>query len=368
MSKVNDEIIIFLDTTNLFVSDLSLKLNSPVRDFCGFRDKNFENLTIVVPKVVVDERVFQNIKFFQENKNKIINSSAKVEEEIGIKLNLKPLDKKGIKEILEKRILSLLKKSKIEKFNCSLNGKEILKRRFLEQKPFVIDNSTNKKKENGLKDTAIWMSFLSFVKKNPDKEIIFVSNNSRDFNREVKDEFLKIFGNELLIFPDLISVEEFLSKRFGLDEQARIQRKIIIEGLIKRFIGDIILKLNQQETGNVYWTSYSTGYSGFRFSDLEDWHILIDDLNEPTIKIRMIVFADESTKEEQPSYVRTTYDQTLGPSYITPAVFPFGHSSSSYMNRNSEKKYVEAELKINLNSESLTEINNLRLDKYSYLF
>jgi len=362
MDKISEEMFVFADTTNLFASDLSLKLNGPIKNFCKFRDKNFKNLTIIVPKIVVDERIFQNIKFFEDNKNKIINSSSKIEKEIGIKLNLKPLDKKGIKKGIEKKMVDLLKKSNIKIFDCNLNGKEILKRRFLEKKPFTIDNSTNKRRENGLKDTAIWMSFLNFVKKNSGKEIIFVSNNSRDFNEEIKDEFLKTFGNELSISSDLISVEESLSKRFGLNERAKIQKKIMIEGLVKRFIGDVILKLNQQETENIYWTSSSTRYSSFRFSNLEDWRILIDDINEPTIKIRMVVYADESTKEEQTSYARSSYDQALGSSYPTALVSIFD------LNRNSEKKYVEAELKINISSESLIEIKNLKLDRYSYLF
>ena len=63
MTKSNSQISVFLDTTNLFTSSLNLEINKPVSDFCNFRDSFFNNLSIIIPRVVFNERKFKNLKF-----------------------------------------------------------------------------------------------------------------------------------------------------------------------------------------------------------------------------------------------------------------------------------------------------------------
>ena len=366
MTKSNSQISVFLDTTNLFTSSLNLEINKPVSDFCNFRDSFFNNLSIIIPRVVFNERKFKNLKFFNDNKKQIIDSSKKIKEEMNLELNLDDLNTFNADKIVEDKLKKSLEDKKINVYDCQIDGEEILRRRFLETKPFTIDDSSNQKKENGIKDTAIWMSFKEYFKSNLDKEIIFVTGNTKDFNEDVEIEFFNEFRKKLLIFIDLPSVENYLSTKYGVGNKADIARKIKIESLVKRSIGDIIVKLHQQETEQMHYFGITPKkYIGFRLEDIEEWSIKEDNLTQPTITVKIIVSAYESSNQDNPqsSYASVGSEwmkslQPLGSFYPSPyfSLFP-------------EKKYVEAEIKLDLSSDPglIIEIKNIKLDLFSFI-
>lgn len=171
---------IILDT-NIFRNDFFFKSNDfqILKDYLKKTDSSFILPDIILEelkglyKKTLNERILSYKKACRELNN-VLNENIS-EHEIDVEIQLKTY----IEFVLKK--LKIDKRKIIPYKNDYLP--ELVKRAIAKQKPF-------KDEDKGFRDTIIWLTLIDYCKICHEKQVIFISNNPKDFGDENKSSVL----------------------------------------------------------------------------------------------------------------------------------------------------------------------------------
>jgi len=269
---------IILDTTNLWTSNFKIiELNQPVINFKKFIDEYSKNCYLYIPKIVLDERIFQNMKLFIDNKKNIEDSYNNLKE-LNIKLSISNLTNFNYEKKIKQKIERAIKKKNIKLIDYPKVGCGIVIDRYLKNKPPF--NSNPKYSEKGFKDTFIWYSICEFAKFKKNDQIIFVTNNSDDFPKEIlQSDFKKETNNkkDILILYSIEETKEYLDSQLNLNLKLK-EINIKLQQKIREKIGDLMIAIHEKITVlNIYsMISHSEPYIFFKFNNVDSINIISD--------------------------------------------------------------------------------------------
>lgn len=192
----------FIDKIALIIEEI--KINK-------FEDR----ITIALPKIVVNELI-------QQQKSRYIQKIDSIKE---LKFPLFQVTKQ---ENYEESLMTLLNKyiHQIGDKNVNINiinypstesFYEIIDRSIHKRPPFL---GVDKQSDKGFKDVVLWESLLEYKKLHINKKIILLTHDAIFGQKELKDEYYKKFGEEVIIV--------------GINTQETIQ-KLLIEKLGELF-------------------------------------------------------------------------------------------------------------------------------------
>jgi len=215
--KHNKYKIIF-DTNIVFCNEenqLDKIFNSSLKEIFDLLDQNkVVDVTLFIPQLVLDERIAQRLSNIREQVEKM-NLSLKNLKSLG-KMNTKRdvFEKDRFLKKLNRNALKAIKKHKIKIIPTTRVDQKILIQRALQRiAPFYARG----KKDNGFKDTLIWLSLLEDVRKTQGCNYILFTNDSTGFKEDIcEKEFKKYSLANFWIIKDLTSLKEFLDKELEL--------------------------------------------------------------------------------------------------------------------------------------------------------
>ncbi len=101
---------------------------------------------------------------------------------------------------------------------------------------------------SGFKDTLIYLSMIEDAKKGGGDNYILCTNNSTQFDQDVVADFKKQTGKNLVILPDILSVQQKLDELvpIGLHLEARNRK---VKNLVSGNTGELMLIANKNLNG-----------------------------------------------------------------------------------------------------------------------
>lgn len=181
----------------------------------GFFEKNKDKIgecLFFMPEAVFEERLSQVFLLFTNTLDKATKFLGESEliEEIGLK-NYKDID---YKKIISEKAIKILNENNIKLLEFpDIKPSEIFQRCTEQLKPFR-SNKDGSEKDNGFKDTVIWISLLNDAEKNKDSNYVFCAKDG-DFNG-IEKEFRGKNIKELLILKSYDEIENYFDERFAL--------------------------------------------------------------------------------------------------------------------------------------------------------
>ncbi len=229
---------IFIDTNPIWEDKgpFSTLFNSSFSDLSEFLSKHsVKNTSICLPKIVIRERI-QHKKELMDSAIGYINERIKSLQEAGhteteIESKLDYIEK--LQEFAE----DFCKKNKIEIIpQPSVSVEELTDLVVNKKKPFNDHGS-------GFKDTLIYLSMVQDVEKNKGDTYILCTNNHKQFDQEIIDDFKIRTGKELIIIPDLVSVQQKLDEIIPIGLHLE-KRNIEVKNFVESKLGDLMKEIN----------------------------------------------------------------------------------------------------------------------------
>jgi hypothetical protein len=355
MEKTKEKYSIILDTNIIWVNDdkYAKLFNTQFFDLIDFvkNHKAIKDFDICIPKVVLDERIYQRVDQIKPRLEKIDEAKKLLGEFAEIKIK----KKENPEKILDKKAKEIIKKHNIKILDYpNVNQKEIIKEACSKKPPFFNGGKQE------YKDKIIWETIKEHSK-NSKSNCIFLTNNSSDFDESIlKPEFQTISKKEFKIFQDIGSLKLDLDEKFDLklDLDALYERKRKeIKGNLNRVLYNI-----SGEKESYSWNGKETFIAS----------ILIEDFNIENISENAI-YADIEIKGKAKFFEREKEEDEYGINlisrdYTIPTeqyVKPVRSYVSSLFRKSFEEKEVTIKIKINLNDYS---IMNFSIREGSYLY
>ncbi len=351
---------IILDTTNLFTENLKLlDFNNPTKDFFEFINKSghSKNIFVYVPELVKMEIIEQNCKFFDETKVAIQSNLKKIHNEVDeVLVDLKKLNEYAFRARIIKKFTENLSKYKLQEIPIpNIDTKQILNRLFTGLSPFQI----TKGKENGFKDTILWLSILDWAK-DVTGEIIFISNNTNDFDEKTKGEFKSKLKKELILYKDYDSAKGYLDKilKLQLNYEAEDNN---LKNIIKKNIGEIIIYLINGHSS--HWEIYSQEKQPYEKFDSINLFSLIKITQKPLI-VDLIIKLTGYYRSKKEDY----YSGGICQAQPHFAYNPLPHSFIPIIKEfESEELEINAKVEINITTETIKIIKLFLTPKTGYI-
>lgn len=231
---------IYLDANQVFIDRGPIEelFNSSILDLKKFiDDNNLDDVQICLPDIVIKERIQQRIENI-ENEIETANKAIKQLNSFQPELKIITRDE-NYKSILEKNAEKFINDNKLVKIDLpTIDTKTIVDRAINKMKPF-------NEKGVGFKDTLIYLSIIDDALKQEDEtRYIFCTNDGKEFNDDVKNEFKEKIGKDLYIVRDITKVSELLDELVPLHLHLE-QRNKKIKDLIYKNIGELVLTVNK---------------------------------------------------------------------------------------------------------------------------
>lgn len=180
-----------------------------------------------------------------------------------------------------------LKTENVEFYDYSTISNSLLVDRALKKvKPF-------KDEDKGFRDSLIWLSFLSYIKKKGNHKIAFINNNSSDFLNSEKTDLSESLRNDLKLqgikneFKIYDSIRNFIEKEVGFKhtytkstilEEFIYPNERLIEKMLQEYINSQSVKWFDEtiksHTANFQNTDYITSFNFEIIEGIEDPELL----------------------------------------------------------------------------------------------
>lgn len=180
-----------------------------------------------------------------------------------------------------------LKTENVEFYDYSTISNSLLVDRALRKvKPF-------KDEDKGFRDSLIWLSFLSYIKKKGNHKIAFINNNSSDFLNSEKTDLNESLRNDLKLqgidneFKIYDSIRNFIEKEVGFKhtytkstilEEFIYPNELLIEKMLQDYINSQSVKWFDEtiksHTANFQNTDYITNFNFEIVEGIEDPELL----------------------------------------------------------------------------------------------
>jgi hypothetical protein len=232
---------IFLDTNQVFNTKgpINEVFSLSIPDIVNFlKEHHLEDVSICLPEIVIRERVQQRLEDIEKNikdVNEINNSLRKLGHKIE---EIVPFG--NYRDILEKSTSDFLKKYKVNRIEPPLISQgDLIDRAINKMKPFN-DNGA------GFKDTLIYLSIVEDALKKDaiTDSYIFCTNDAKEFNADVIEEFKKVTDRNLYIVENVAKVKERLDELVPLNLHLK-ERNKKIQNLILNHSGDFVALVNK---------------------------------------------------------------------------------------------------------------------------
>lgn len=237
---------VFIDTNILkcrTIQDFSvLEFNSQFNTFVKFlKDNNLEErYRICITEIVFEELKKQIYDEFEETKLKFKNDYNRIKNVCGFELEFKEDEYKVrldemVNEYIEKNNITLVpipKESNV--------FEKIIKRAINKEKPF---SGINSESDKGFKDVIQWESIKEYLKSRYflDKYML-LTKNSKDFTKELEEEFYNEFNRKIDIFYSIADIQERIMQLNELESNLRIVKLILQLQLAN---GELKLKIDE---------------------------------------------------------------------------------------------------------------------------
>ena len=155
-----------------------------------------EDIQIVIPEMVIRELKKQRCDLYSKKKNELL-SYIDNNPFPDITINFDTEQEFDYNEYFTQQIDAFFNTSKVVVNTMPINFdfNSILERAINKRAPF---EGGEKQSDKGFKDAVIWESLLEYKRNNPNRKIIYYSNDNR-FDKELKYEYRKKFGEDLEI-------------------------------------------------------------------------------------------------------------------------------------------------------------------------
>ena len=193
-------------------------------------------------KVWVPEIVFMELEKQRKEKYKVSIDNIKKEFE-KIK-NFKDVELKLPKIRYEKEIkqyiINYIKNYKINVLKIARDGQvfsKILGRCVNKEKPFSGES------DKGFKDVVLWESIIEYAENNANNEkFILITNNSKDFIKNLEQEFKDRTGKEIIIYYKIKDFQESIMEINEIESRIPLNNSIIES---ENESGELIDKINR---------------------------------------------------------------------------------------------------------------------------
>ncbi|MFD8952520.1 PIN domain-containing protein [Streptomyces xanthophaeus] len=134
---------------------------------------------VAVPWMVLEEMAAHQAKHYPAKYQTVMNSLAKLREVLPweLKSTLEPLD--------VERLLNHWRGLYGDIFEVIETSGEVARRALAREAMALPPAKRGGDHSEGARDVAIWFSILEFLKENPDEQVCFVTNNTKDFGNGV---------------------------------------------------------------------------------------------------------------------------------------------------------------------------------------
>lgn len=193
-------------------------------------------------KVWVPEIVFMELEKQRKEKYKVSIDNIKKEFE-KIK-NFKDVEVKLPKiryeEEIKQYIINYIKNYKINVLKIARDGQlfsKILGRCVNKEKPFSGES------DKGFKDVVLWESIIEYAENNANNEkFILITNNSKDFTKNLEKEFKDRTGKEITIYYKIKDFQESIMEINEIESRMPLNNSIIES---ENESGELIDKINR---------------------------------------------------------------------------------------------------------------------------
>lgn len=174
-----------------------------------------ENISVVVPKVVVEELKRQQEREYVAQLDKLKETFSRFAELPGFKLETPELDYTGH---LEQKGKGFISKYGIVELGYPENAvlPKLIGRVLNREKPFY---KSERGKDSGFKDALIWESILDYAARHKEHKIIFLTKDPDFRDTKLLAEVKEKMGKELEVIGNLTDVKTFLdeAQKLNLD-------------------------------------------------------------------------------------------------------------------------------------------------------
>lgn len=237
---------VYLDTNKLYTDkheSFKEVFNSNISKIRKFLDENkAQNVELLLPEIVFKERIQQKLEEIHFSVNSANNNIEKLTE-VGHKTK-KIAFRKNYKKLLTDEAKEFLRKNKVVLSPVPQIDSDVLIERALQKiKPF-------KSADTGFKDTLIFLTLINDAVKDPNDIYILCTNNTLDFNDNVKKQFNEETGKELIIVNEIIDLQQKLDELIPLRQKLK-ELYLQIEEDVKKRTGTLVVKVNESISNNV---------------------------------------------------------------------------------------------------------------------
>ena len=244
---------VYLDSNQVFnEKPLGEVFNLAVLNLRQFLDDHgLSDIDICLPEIVIRERLQQKLEDIQaeiESVNKALSALRALGHQ---NKDVVPLS--SYRETLEGNVKEHLIKYNIKRIPIPLIDKnELVERALNKMRPFN-DNGA------GFKDTLIYFSIVEdALGLTPSDRYIFSTNDGKEFNAAVCDEFKTVTGKELYIVPAVVKISEKLDELIPLRLHLE-ERNSKIKNFILTKLGDLMKAVNASGGLSSYGDAFSFG-------------------------------------------------------------------------------------------------------------
>ncbi|MFE6891982.1 PIN domain-containing protein [Streptomyces sp. NPDC057694] len=175
---------------------------------------------VAVPWMVLEEMAAHQTRLYPEKYNAVLNSMTKLRDFLPWEpeTSLEPL---GLE-----RLLDHWRDAYSKIFEVIETSDAAIRRGFQREAMALPPAKRNKDHSEGGRDAAIWFSVLEFLEQNPDEQVWFVTNNSKDFGdgsayRYPMDEDVRGLEHRLTVLQDFDQIVSHFTKEVsGADAEA----------------------------------------------------------------------------------------------------------------------------------------------------
>ena len=222
---------VFVDTSILkcrTIQDFSiLEFNSQFNTFIKFLKNNNleERYRICIPEIVLEELKKQIYDEFEETKQKFKEDYNRIKNACEFKIDFK---EDNYKEKLDKIIEEYVNDNNIIVVPIPKETKvfeRIIARAINKEKPF---SGANSESDKGFKDALQWESVKEYIKGRYFLEKnMLLTKNSKDFTKELEDEFEKEFNRKIDISYSIADIQDKIMQLNELESNLRIVKLIL---------------------------------------------------------------------------------------------------------------------------------------------
>lgn len=130
---------------------------------------------VAVPWMVMEELVAHQTKHYPDKYRAVVNTLAKLREALPweLKSSLEPLDLN--------RLVAHWRSAYGEIFEVIDTSGDAARKALAREAMALPPAKATKDRSEGGRDAAVWFSILEYLEENPDEEVCFVTNNTKDF-------------------------------------------------------------------------------------------------------------------------------------------------------------------------------------------